>query len=117
MTNIITITNNRTGNCLGRNIAVAASFRQRFIGLLGRSSLKEEEGLLIEKCNQVHMLFMRFEIGIIFLSPDLKIVGIRKSLKPWQISSRIAEAAQVLELPVGVIESTNCQVGDKLVVI
>ena len=117
MASIITLINSRSGGCLGSKISVASTFRQRFIGLLGRSGLMEEEGLLIERCNQVHMLFMRFEIGILFLSPGLKIVGIQESLKPWQVSSRIAEAAGVLELPVGVIQSTNCQIGDQLVVL
>jgi len=111
----IELFNERTGLSLGNEIYLASTFRTRLIGLLGRSSLKPGQGMLIERCNQVHMLFMRFEIGIVFLSPEWKIVGLEPCLKTWTISSRVEDASSVLELPLGVIESTGCQLGDLLV--
>ena len=115
MSEIIELMNVRTVGSLGKKIKVASTFSQRFIGLLGRSRLNPEEGLLLENCNQVHMLFMRFEIGIIFLSPELQVVGLETCLKPWKISQMVPEAGLVLELPVGVIEAAGCEFGDQIV--
>ena len=114
MSVIIEVINIRSGLSLGKKIAVASSFWQRFVGLLGRSELKPEEGLLIERCNQVHMFFMRFEIGVIFLSPDLTILLTEPCLRLWTFSPKVPDAYSVLELPLGVLESADCQVGDVL---
>ena len=116
MANFVELINIRTAKSLGKEITIASTFRERFVGLLGRSGISHGQGLLIERCNQVHMLFMRFEIGILFLASDMRIVGIQSSLKPWQVSSRVADAAAVLELPVGVVESADCQIGDRLII-
>jgi uncharacterized membrane protein (UPF0127 family) len=115
MVEIIELVNSRTNISLGRKIGVAKTFSQRFIGLLGRSGLKPEEGLLLDRCNQVHMLFMRFEIGLLFLSPEFIIVGIESSIKPWKVSKVVSEAYSVLELPVGVIERAACDYGDQII--
>ena len=110
----IEVINSRTGLSLGNKITVASTFWQRFVGLLGRSGLKSEQGLLIQRCNQVHMFFMRFEIAAIFISPNQTILSIEPRLKRWTCSKLVSGATSVLELPLGVLEEANCQVGDVL---
>jgi uncharacterized membrane protein (UPF0127 family) len=115
MPDFIELINEERATSLGKRIGVAKTFRQRFVGLLGRSKLEPEEGLLIVRCNQVHMYFMRMPLGLIFLSPTFEIVELVSEIRPWQFSKRVESAYYVLELPVGVIESANCNLGDRLI--
>ena len=110
------------------NLKIAESYRERTKGLLGRTSIEENEGLLIKNCNWIHMFFMKFPIDAIFLrtqktnlqndgfqpavngcSPRLqsgvseansiyKVVKIRHNIKPWRLSSPILCADSVLEI-------------------
>lgn len=93
---------------------VADSFFSRFMGLMGKKTLKPGAGLLIIPCNSIHMLFMRFPIDAVFLGSKNEIVYIIKGLKPWRLSPLIKKAHSVLELPAGAAEASLTEVGDKL---
>jgi len=73
---------------------------RRMLGLLNHNSLPETESLLIEPCKQVHTLFMRFEIDVVFLGASNEVLLIR-TLKPWRFSPFVWKATRVLELPSG----------------
>ena len=109
------ITNSRTGILLGESILVARTLWTRFIGFMGQAEIQKGNGLLFEPCNQVQMCFMRFSIDLIFLSKQNTILYLQRSIRPWRISRRIANAEKVLEIPVGIIEQSRCEVGDQLV--
>lgn len=76
----------------------ANTFGSRLKGLLGRSALSEEAGLLIEPCNSVHTLGMRFSIGVIFLTAEHQILKIIEELPPGRLSPIVRGAKKVLEL-------------------
>ncbi|MES2320129.1 MAG: DUF192 domain-containing protein [Pseudomonadota bacterium] len=81
-------------------VSTAASFWQRFVGLLGRAGLAADEALLITPCNNIHTFFMRFAIDVVFLDRDGMIVAIVPRLRPWRIA--VARAAHAcLELDAG----------------
>ena len=42
------------------NVLLAATWRSRLKGLLGRKTFPEGEGLHIAPCNSIHMFFMHF---------------------------------------------------------
>jgi uncharacterized protein len=72
----------------------------RMRGLLGRSGLGREEGLLLKPCGSVHTLFMRFPIDVVFLDRELSVVAVRPELRPWRTAG--ARGAKVtLELAAG----------------
>ena len=52
----------------------ASSFKDRFVGLMGRRSLAFGEGMHIAPCNSIHTFFMRIPIEVVFLDPDGLIV-------------------------------------------
>src|SRR5689334_21896871 len=70
---------------------VAESFFRRLKGLIGRKSLKEGEGLLITRCKDIHMWFMRVPIDVVFLrtegnekgTPLFRVTSVREQLQPW----------------------------------
>ncbi len=75
----------------------ATGFFQRAVGLLSRSYLDPNSGLIINPCKQVHTFFMRFPIDVVFLSKENEVVAV-ESLKPWRISKIHLKAQKVLEI-------------------
>ena len=76
--------NVKTVKILGFKANVARTFWERTRGLIGTKSLAPDEGLLIERCNLIHMLFMSFPIDAYFLDKDDKVVKVIRSVKPWR---------------------------------
>lgn len=111
------IKNTLKNTVLAEDCRIADSFFSRFLGLMGKKTLKPGAGLLIEPCSSIHMLFMRFPIDVVFLCPENEIVYIIKSIKPWRLSPLVRKARSVLELPAGTVESSLTEVGDRLEII
>jgi uncharacterized membrane protein (UPF0127 family) len=100
---------------LSTQVEVADTSLSRLIGLLGKSCLPEPHGLMIEPCNSVHMLGMRFAIDVLFLDKEWKAVAAYHRLKPFRISKIHLKAARAIELPAGTLERTGTIVGDQIV--
>lgn len=99
------------GVALASELEIATSFIARSQGLLGRSGLRPDTGMLIDPCPSIHTWFMRFPIDVIFLDGKNRVVGLRRNLKPWRMAWSW-RGAKTIELPVGVIAATSTQVGD-----
>ena len=84
------------------------------VGLLNRSSLLEDEALIITRCQSIHMFFMRFAIDAIFVDQNNYVVGLVKSIKPFRLSRIFFGARYVIETPVGIIVQTETSLGDKI---
>lgn len=113
---MVQVVNQTRRAILARRCEVARTFLSRGRGLLGRSSLPEGSGLLIEPCSSIHMLFMRFPIDAIFVDRQGQVVALYPSLPPWQLYAGHRRARYVLELPAGVIAATQTAIGDQIVV-
>jgi uncharacterized membrane protein (UPF0127 family) len=94
MSSLINQSNNIT-----LEIEVADSFLKRFLGLMGRKSIEKNEGLLfiLDKPTKldatIHMFFMRFDIAVIWLSEDQKVVDTAYA-KRWHPSYMPKEKAK-----------------------
>ena len=75
----------KTIEILGFKAKVARTFWERTRGLIGTKSLAPDEGLLIEKCNAIHMCFMSFPIDAYFLDKDDKVVKVVRDIPPWKL--------------------------------
>ena len=96
------ICRNKTKNTvIAREIIAADNFKSRLAGLLGKSGLGEEEGLLITPCAQVHTFFMRFPIDALFLDRGFRVLRAVENMKPWKVSPWVMGAHFVLELKAG----------------
>jgi hypothetical protein len=73
---------------------------KRMWGLLGRSSLAPDEGMLIRPAGSIHMFFMRFPIDAVFCDRDLRVVRVVSDLKPWRMAGKRGAKA-VVELAAG----------------
>ena len=100
-------------------LEIAESFASRLKGLLGRSGIADEEGLLIKECNQIHMFFMRFPIDAVFVNTRYeektiyKVIKIISAIKPWRVSPFVCGADAVLEIKSGK-SAGSINVGDEL---
>ena len=103
----------KNGKVILPEIFIAKTVWQRSRGLLARKPLKEYQGLLIKKCNSVHMIGMTYAIDLCYLDSNGVVVKTVNSLKPWRFSA-CREASEVIELPVGTIASKNLFEGCKI---
>lgn len=90
---------------------VASSHWRRFVGLMGRSSLAPDEGMLFPRTGSIHMFFMRFPIDAVFCDRDLRVVKVSRDLKPWRTAAARA-AKVVIELAAGAAD--GIEPGDRL---
>ena len=93
---------------------LASSFVDRFLGLMGRKSLPEGEGLLLTKSASIHSFFMRFRFDAVFIDNDNRVVKIVPAMGTWRIAFGGRGAKHTLELPAGVAERTATVPGDTL---
>ena len=94
----------------GRFIArarMAYSFRARWIGLIGQSTLGTREGLLLVPGGSIHTFGMRFTIDAVFLDRQLRVIALRRDIPPWRVAFAPAGTRLVLELRAGRIAETG----------
>ncbi len=93
---------------------------QRFLGLMGRRSLEDGEGLYLAT-SSIHMFFMRFAIDALFVADPgaggtRRVVGIREHLPPWRgLVLPVRGAQGVIELPAGTLGVHAVQLGDEVI--
>jgi len=117
---------------------VADNIVTRVRGLLGRTHLPDDEGLLIAPCPSIHMFRMKFALDVIFLSRDHTVVDWIENIAPGKLYvAKTPDAAALsavrpplpaleerpakyfaphlaIELPVGSIARSGVQIGDKI---
>src|SRR5215210_7019274 len=102
------------GRVVCERCLVAARPLRRMRGLLGRSGLPHDEGILLRRASSIHTAFMRFPIDAVFLDRELVVVGIASDLRPWRTAARKGAHA-VLELAGGESGRRGVTVGERLV--
>jgi uncharacterized membrane protein (UPF0127 family) len=85
---------------LADKVSVADNFFSRFKGLMGKSCIGSGEGLLLMNCPSIHCFFMKTTIDAVYLTKDLKVIGV-ETLSPWSLGKRFKDTAHVLELGAG----------------
>ena len=103
---------------LANRLETAAGLWAKFMGLMGRASLRRNHALWLPDSNGIHMMFMRFPIDAIFLSRPgddgtRSVVSVHRELRPWTgLVPFVRGGHGVLELPAGVIAASSTAVGD-----
>ncbi len=109
------------GTVLASRLETAGSLVAKFMGLMGRPSLADGEGLWLPDSNGIHMMFMRFPIDAVFVgraddAGTRPIVSLNRALPAWRgLVPLVRGAHGVLELPVGTIDGSRSEVGDRIV--
>ncbi|WP_116213644.1 DUF192 domain-containing protein [Streptomyces olivoreticuli] len=79
-------------------LEVAASYRARTRGLLGRDFF--EGALLLTPASSVHTFRMRFPIDVAYLDRNLTVLAVR-TMRPWRLGAPRVRSRHVLEAPAG----------------
>lgn len=96
----------------------ADTFFSRFMGLMGRKEIDQSKGLVLaldreSKINAaIHMLFMRFNIAVIWLSEDFKVID-KIIAEKWHLSYQPKIAAKYI-LETHPTNLTLFDIGDKI---
>lgn len=109
------VSNQTRGLPLVTHGELAETFWARFRGLMGRSSLREGEGLILNGDNSIHTFFMKFPIDVVYADRMGRVVRVDPAMPPNRIGPIVFGTTYILELPVGVIQATGTTVGDHLV--
>jgi uncharacterized protein len=101
------------GNVVCARCVVATNPFTRMRGLLGRSTLARDEGMLFPRTGSIHMWFMRISLDVVFCDADMVVIDVVRGLRPWRMAMRRG-AKSVLELAEGAADGVHP--GDRLTV-
>jgi uncharacterized protein len=104
---------NLDGAVVCERCVLADSPLRRMRGLLGRKTLDTGHGILIRPAPAIHTWFMRFAIDAVFLDAELRVLRVRRDMRPWRMAGQRGARA-VLELPAGEAERRGIEPGDRL---
>lgn len=68
------------------HVRIAETFLERMRGLMFSPELPLDEGMLLLNCNSVHMFFMNYPLGLIYLSENLAVTRVMPMLRRRQVS-------------------------------
>ncbi|MER7570709.1 DUF192 domain-containing protein [Streptomyces sp. NPDC126514] len=92
-------------------LEIAASYRARRRGLLGRDSV--EGALLLSPANSVHTIGMRIPIDVAYLDRRLRVIAVR-TMKPGRLGLPRPRARYVLEAEAGAMAGWGLGVGARV---
>ena len=107
----------RTGKMLAEELELATSLFALTAGLMFRRNLPPGNGLWLNPCNGIHMMFMRFPIDAVFLDSRERVRKVYRRLPQWWgVVWFVWGARSVLELPSGSTADIDLQRGDQIVI-
>ena len=107
----------RTGKSLADDLEVERALIGRTVGLMFRRSLESGQGMWINPCNGIHMLFMNFPIDAVFLDSRDRVRKVYPKVHPWWgVVWFVWGAHSVLELPPGSTADLGLKRGDQIAI-
>lgn len=104
--------NSSKNNLIADDVKIAKTFIKRTFGLIPKSSILKDEGLVIYPCFSVHTFFMKFAIDILFINKQNKVIALYQNVKPYRILPIHPNSHYVIELAADVISTKNIEKDD-----
>ncbi|MDR2395916.1 MAG: DUF192 domain-containing protein [Endomicrobium sp.] len=95
-------------------IKVAKTFFSKFLGFMFKKDANY--ALLFKNCKSIHTFFMRFNLDIIFLDKENKVVKIVKNIRPFRIILPVKNSFSILEIPSNIAELKDIMISDILLI-
>ncbi|MCX4674610.1 DUF192 domain-containing protein [Streptomyces sp. NBC_01433] len=92
-------------------LRIAASYRARTRGLLGRDGI--DGALMLTPCGSVHTFRMRFTIDVAYLDRKFNVLAVR-TMKPGRLGLPRPRARHVLESEAGAMERWGLRPGARV---
>ena len=110
----VSIANRTRATIVCREAGIADTFASRLFGLLGQDTLEPGTGLLLQPSTGVHTWGMKFNIDIVTLDEEHRVIGLFENVGPWRLRGLDSRTRAVLELPAGQIANAHIGLGDEL---
>ncbi|MGK5549539.1 DUF192 domain-containing protein [Streptomyces sp. URMC 127] len=94
-------------------LEIAASYRARTRGLLGRDGI--DGAILLTPAGSIHTFRMRFPIDVAYLDRRLRVLSVR-TMKPGRLGAPRLRARHVLEAEAGAMEKWGLRPGVRITV-
>jgi uncharacterized protein len=85
------------------NVRRATSLWSQGIGLMGRSPLREGQGLWLPGVTSVHTFGVRFNIDVLFLDGAFRMTAAYSDIKPWKAVWSPPSTRHCIELKSGTL--------------
>ena len=108
------VVNRTRGTYLGVAIKMANSLWTRLRGLYARREIRYGDGLWLVPCDSIQTVGLRFAIDVVFLDGHSRVVKVAENVPPGRFVWCLGRAHSALEVPAGVIRSSETQVGDRV---
>ncbi|MER6110418.1 DUF192 domain-containing protein [Streptomyces hirsutus] len=95
-------------------LEIAASYRARTKGLLGRTSL--DGALLLSPANSIHTFRMRMPIDVAYLDRHLRVIAVR-TMPPGRLGLPRVRARHVVESEAGAMAGWGLRSGVRVTVV
>lgn len=110
------VVNQTRNTLLAHRVIMADNFFSRLKGLIGRPGLPPGWCLVIDPCNSVHTIFMRFGIDLLFVDRSGKAVRLVENLPPFRFTPVVRGSRLVIEFPSGTLARTGTLAGDTITI-
>lgn len=104
------------GRFIAHEVRIAHSLTARWCALSRERSLPTRAGLLLSPARGVHTLGMRFAVDVVFLSRQMRVLGLVSRVPPWRVLLAPRGTGRVLEIAAGQIAATGLKPGVFIVV-
>ena len=104
------------GRFIAHEVRIAYSLTARWLALSRERSLPTRAGLLLTPARGIHTVGMRFAVDVVFLSGQMRVLGLASRVRPWRVLLAPRGTARVLELAAGQIAATGLKTGAFIVV-
>ncbi len=82
---------------------------------MGKRTLPDGFGLLLENESAIHTFGMRIPIDVVYLDARGRVLRLTHAMPPARLGPLVRGVRNVLELPIGTLAKTQTQTGDILV--
>jgi uncharacterized membrane protein (UPF0127 family) len=104
------------GRFIAHEVRIVYSLAARLHALSREPSLPTRAGLLLCPARGIHTLGMRFAVDVVFLSRQMRVMGLAPRLQPWRVLLAPRGTGRVLELAAGQIAATGLKPNTFIVV-
>jgi uncharacterized membrane protein (UPF0127 family) len=101
---------------LSLGVSIADTFFTSLKGLLGRTKLRNDEGLWVIPSQGIHSIGLLFPIDLVYLDANRKVIHLVEHLRPFRFAPIKTGCESVLELPVRTICRSDTRIGDSFVI-
>src|SRR5512138_3759179 len=99
------------GRFIAYEVRIVHSLVARWLALSRERSLPTRAGLLLSPARGIHTLGMSFAVDVVFLSRQMRVIGLASRVPPWRVLLAPRGTGRVLELAAGQIAATGLKTG------